>query len=333
MLKKIHWILFFLLVFGANAQDIHWSQYDYNPVFQNPANVGQFNGDYRFHANYRDQWRSVTVPFQTFSMSAEYKKFLHDRLSIGGFFFHDAAGDGVFTTVEFQPSISYMVPLTADSVHLFRGGLQFGVNHRRFDADAFTFDSQWDGFIINPSLPTNEQFVSENKTNFTIGSGVSYEFTNSKFNRTIVGLGYFNLNRPNQGFLGQDIRRERRFNFFARGEYQIIPNWHIIPSFQLNTQGTYGEFILGMQGRHVLVNNPMDYRTINFGAFIRNDDAFYLLLGMEYRSFWAGISYDINFSKLQPASRSRGGLEISVRYILEKIKKSKKTFRVCPDYI
>ena len=33
--------------------------------FSNPGNAGQFNGDVRFVANYRDQWRSVTVPFQT----------------------------------------------------------------------------------------------------------------------------------------------------------------------------------------------------------------------------------------------------------------------------
>ena len=53
----------------AEAQDIHWSQYNDNQVFQNPGNAGNFNGDYRIIANYRSQWKSVTVPFTTLSYS------------------------------------------------------------------------------------------------------------------------------------------------------------------------------------------------------------------------------------------------------------------------
>ncbi|NDE62604.1 MAG: type IX secretion system membrane protein PorP/SprF, partial [Cyclobacteriaceae bacterium] len=55
------------------AQDIHWSQFNDNPIFQNPANTGEFLGDTRFIGNFKDQWRSVSVPFQTFSVSVDRK--------------------------------------------------------------------------------------------------------------------------------------------------------------------------------------------------------------------------------------------------------------------
>ena len=60
-----------LLAFIGQAQDIHWSQFNDNPVFQNPGNTGNFNGDVRFVGNFRDQWRAVSVPYQTLSLSGE----------------------------------------------------------------------------------------------------------------------------------------------------------------------------------------------------------------------------------------------------------------------
>ena len=63
-------IIFLFATKKVSAQDIHWSQINNNPIFQNPANTGNFEGDFRFVGNYKDQWRSVTVPFTTFSISA-----------------------------------------------------------------------------------------------------------------------------------------------------------------------------------------------------------------------------------------------------------------------
>jgi hypothetical protein len=36
---------------------------------------------------------------------------------------------------------------------------------------------------------------------------------------------------------------------------------------------------------------------------------------------------------LVPASNARGGFEIAVKYILNKVKKNNLIHRVCPDYI
>ena len=316
------------------SQDIHWSQFDYNPVFQNPANVGQFNGgDYRFHANYRDQWRSVTVPFQTFSVSGEAKSILHDNLSLGAFIFNDVTGDGQFRTIEIQPSASWTFKLTPDSTHLLRVGAQVGLNYRQFNADAFTFDSQWNGTFFDPGLPTEEIFVTQRRTNATFGIGASYEFFKTKKARVTGGVGLFNINRPNQGFFGDEILRNRRFNLFAKGEYKIDLDWDILPSIQLNLQGTYRELIMGSQARYTMNDRLGEYLAVVFGGYLRGGDAAYIVGGVEWQNWWAGISYDVNFSKLYVASRARGGIEFSLRYILKTYKPDNRLFRVCPDYI
>ena len=53
----------------------------------------------------------------------------------------------------------------------------------------------------------------------------------------------------------------------------------------------------------------------------------------DYQDLFVGISYDINFSKLVPASHLRGGIEFAVRYIIRKFKPKRIIHRVCPDYI
>lgn len=315
-----------------HAQDVHFSQFDYNPVFQNPANVGQFNGDYRIHANYRDQWRSVTKPFSTFSVSGEAKN-LYKNLNIGAFIMTDVAGDGKYTTVEFQPSASYTFKLSSDSMHLFRPGLQMGINFRSINPDAFYYDEQWNGQQFDPTISHNESFLSTKKTNFAIGIGASYEFQKSKRERITVGFGAFNLNRPNQGFFGDKINREIRYQAFARAEYKIGFDWDIMPSFQFNFQGKYMEFNVGSQLRYILVDRLGVYRAIVGGIYTRAIDAAYVMVGMEYQNWWAGISYDFNYSSLTPASRVRGGIEFSVRYIIHHFKPKSIQHRICPDFI
>ena len=291
-----------------------------------------FDGDYRFHANYRDQWRSVTVPFQTLSVSAEAKN-VYKNLSVGLVLMNDVVGDGKFRTIEVVPSASYAINLSSDSSHVIRPAVQMGLNYRQFDSEAFYFDSQWNGVFFDQNLPANEVFQTERKGNFTLGIGATYEYIQSPRKRLVAGLGLLNINRPNQGFFGETIMRERRLNFFTRVHYEIGFDWDIIPSMQLNFQGTYRELIIGSQVRYILVDRLGDYKAIYFGGYLRGGDAGYLMVGMDYQNWWGGISYDLNFSKLYVASSARGGLELSLRYIIKSVKKRDIFYRVCPDYI
>ncbi len=332
---KSFWLIssLLLLVFQANAQDIHWSQFNDNPIFQNPANSGRFKGDYRFHGNYRDQWRSVSVPFSTFSVSADTRFANNPKFGLGALLFHDQAGDGKFRTVEFQVSPSYQFNIGADSIHTLRTGIQLGMNHRQVNMDKFSFDAQFDGTVYNPSLPTNEAYQTQKNTNFSVGLGMVYEWFKGERKRISGGVALFNLNKPDQGFYGTTVQRDIRFNLFAKGQFELNYDWDILPTLQLNVQGKYKELILGSSARYILINRLGEYRAVYFGAFYRNKDAGYLSAGMDYQNWYAGLSYDVNFSKLVPASNVRGGIEISVRYIITSFKPKKVIHRVCPDYI
>jgi type IX secretion system PorP/SprF family membrane protein len=318
---------FFQISFG---QDIHWSQFNDNQLFQNPGQAGHFDGDYRFIANYRDQWRSVTVPFSTLSMSADAK---FKNYGVGLLLFHDQAGDGTFRTVEVQGNFSRLLKITKDSVHTIRPGINFGMNHRQINWDALYFDSQYNGYIFDPSTATNETYQSDRKTNISIGLGSLYEWRKNERFKVLSGFGIYNLNRPNQGFYTEKIQRDIRFTIFAKGTFKINQKWDAVPSLQFNNQGKYRELLLGGSAKYYVTSNTKIYQALYGGIWYRNRDAAYLTFGYDYKDFFAGISYDINFSKLVPASNARGGLEIAVRYIIRTFKPKKIIHRVCPDYI
>jgi type IX secretion system PorP/SprF family membrane protein len=315
------------------GQDIHWSQFNDNPLFQNPANSGHFNGDYRFVGNYRDQWRSVTVPFSTLSFSADTRLRKNKNIGIGVLFFHDMVGDGKLRTIEVQGNLSYLKKITKDSVHSIRTGVNFGMNHRQVNWDQFYFDSQFNGYTYDPSLPTNETYQSDRKTNISFGIGAIYEYNQSKRKKLTTGIGFYNLNRPNQGFYGEKVQRDIRMNIFLKGLYKLDVDWDLVPGINFSIQGKYREFVIGSSLKYTLVDKAGTYRAIYAGLWYRNRDAGYISAGVDYQDWFVGLSYDVNFSKLVPASNARGGFEIAVRYILHHFKPKKVIHRVCPDFI
>lgn len=323
-------ILVFFLYQNCFGQDVHWSQFNDNQLFQNPGQAGHFDGDYRFIANYRDQWRTVTVPFSTFSMSADAK---FKDYGVGLLLSHDQAGDGKFKTVEVQGNFSRLFKITKDSVHTIRPGINFGMNHRQINWDALYFDSQYNGYIFNLSAVSNETYLNDRKTNLSIGLGSLYEWRKNERFKVLSGFGIYNLNRPNQGFYTDKIQRDIRFTIFGKGTFKINQKWDAVPSLQFNNQGKYRELLLGGSAKYYVTSNAKIYQALYGGIWYRNRDAAYLTFGYDYKDFFAGISYDINFSKLVPASRARGGIEIAVRYIIRTFKPKQIIHRVCPDYI
>lgn len=321
------------LLYSVQAQDIHWSQFNDNQIFQNPGNAGHFNGDYRIIANYRQQWKSVTIPFTTLSFSGDTRLEKNKNIGLGALFFDDVAGDGKFRTVEFQTNASYLYKLTADSVHTIRPGINIGVNHRQVNWDQYKFDNQYNGSFYDPSMPTNELYQSEKNTNISIGLGAVYEYQLSARKKITAGIGFYNLNRPNQGFYLEKVKRDIRTSIFAKGLYELNDDWDLVPSISFQVQGKYRELILGSSAKYTLINRLGQYKAVYFGAWFRNKDAGYLSAGLDYQSWFFGVSYDFNFSKLVPASNARGGIEFAARYIINRFKPKKIVHRICPDYI
>jgi type IX secretion system PorP/SprF family membrane protein len=333
MRRGIFFFFFTTYWLTFSAQDQHWSQFNDNPLFQNPGNSGHFNGDYRFVSNYRNQWKSVTTPFSTFSMSADTRLGNMKELGYGALLFHDLSGDGKLRMIEMQFNTSYLIKLNKDSTHTIRPGITIGMNHRQVNWNQLYFDNQFNGKVFDPSLPTNELFQTDRRTNFSVGIGGIYEYYKSNREKLSAGIGVYNINRPDQGFYGVKMPRDVRTNLFVKALHKMDIDWDLLPALTFSMQGKYKELMLGSSIKYTLIDRSGIYRAVYGGLWMRNRDAACLTAGIDYQSWFAAISYDINFSKLVPASNARGGIEFAVRYILNRFKPSKFIHRVCPDFI
>ncbi len=337
MIKRIHtFILSVFFLFATSyfsfAQDIHFSHLNRQPLYQNPANTGLFDGDYRFFANYKDQWRNVSVPFTTYNFGIDRRegKF---GLNYGGFFFYDQVGDGKLQTIELLTSASKFFDLKQDSSLFLSAGLQLGWNYRALNFSKFYFDNQFNGLFFDPSLATGEVFANAQKSNISIGTGAVLSWIRSKKQSYQAGISFHNLNRPNQGFFGTKINRDIRVSNFINGIYKINDEWSVLPGLGLNFQGKYRELLVGSQVQYILENQFGVFKAVDAGIWFRSKDAIITRVGYSHQSWTFALSYDTNISTLTPASRLRGGLELSIHYIFKKIPFIPCRLKRCPEFI
>lgn len=334
-MKKLVAILILFLSLFSFAQDIHFSQFYMNPIYLNPALTGDFNGEWRFTGNQRMQWKSVSRPYNTIALSAENKEeYILPGMYHAVNLFHDVAGDGNYRTIEFNLSTSYRLFLDNDSVHSITSGLQFGINHRNIDFSKLNFDNQFNGYYYDPTISNLEVFGANKKTGFNLNLGLMYAYRPSYRKEIVAGIALFNIPQMKQSLYGNDlIKRDRRFMFHAKANYDLNFEWDLQPGLFVQIQGKYKEIVFGSNIRYVMVDKKGEYLAPYAGLWFRNRDAAYMVVGLYFNDWIAGISYDFNVSKLVPASNVRGGIEFSVQYVLHLFKPTDIRHRVCPDYL
>ena len=325
--------IYFVLLFGiARGQDIHFSQFIYSPLNLNPATTGDFEGGFRFVGNGRRQWSSITVPYQTYGFSTDAHDFARlKNVGAGISLFHDNAGDSRLNTNQLNLSASYNVVLT--TTQSIRVGIQSGITQRKINNDRLTFDNQFQDERFNPDINPNESLENLGRTYANINTGLVYNVAPIGKPSLSVGISFFNINKPKQSYFDQNtIRLDRRLNFHASSVIATGKKTDLLPAFLFMKQGTFHEFNIGTSLRYNLSKNDGPYRAISGGIFTRLADAALITGGMYINKLFVGVSYDINYSALTPASNSRGGLEFAIIYIIAPPVKRMK-YKYCPDFI
>ncbi len=326
-----------LLCQCSAAQDIHFSQFNFSPLNQNPAYTNLFDGDYRFIGNYKNQWPTVPVRYNTVSLSAEMNFVTlknNDKVGGGFLFYFDKEGDSRFTSFNTDLSFSYIKSLDKNAHHFLSYGLQLGLINCSFDYTQLNFDNQWNGDVYDPNIHNNESFARTRFTVFDFGTGLAYRYQKDERTNFTIGFGAMHLNTPKESFFGDNsVVLSPRFTANTRIQMQITKRIDIVPELMYQQQQTKHEFDLGGHIKYHLALKGEHLVALNLGAYGRLADAGWLMAGIDYDNLQANLSYDMNLSGLNAASRYNGGFEISVIYILAKVKKTNKPARVCPAFL
>lgn len=335
-MKRLHLILFLILIsYRLVGQDIHFSQFPWSPLQTGAAHAGQFEGDLRLTALHRRQWAAVTVPYKTFSGSADASLNLFSEqlrsFAAGILINHDDAGDGQLRTLDVQFHFSANYPLDADSVHFIRGGAMAGFSQRSVDFNALSFDEQFNGDSWDP-LAANGENYSRNKTAwFDLGFGLGWEMKTEK-GSWHLGCAATHINRPDQGFYSTAVRRPILWQINGGAFLRLQDNLSVHPEIIWMTQEKFSALNAGAEVRLAFQKEEVKRYAVGAGLFYRVNDAVIPVIALYWSKLRLGFSYDINISSLRTVSNGRGGPEFSITYITRKIRSKPQRSVVCPVY-
>jgi len=327
--------------FNAQAQDIHFSQFFETSILRNPSLTGLFTGDYKVGALYKNQWSSISKPFQTAVLNAEARipvNEVNDYLSIGVLGYYDKAGSINLRTTSVYPAINYNKSLASDRNSYLSVGFTGGYIQRSYDPSKATFNNQYQNNVFSPDNPTGENLGNPTFSCWDLGAGITYSGSTSNEENSlnyIFGVAGYHFTRPRNSFFGNNtIRLSPRWNVNAAISKQLNATWSLQAHANIAIQGSYREIIAGtLIGWNKKEDNDAVLFVLFGGLFYRLNDAIIPTVKMRFKDFACTFSYDINTSRLRAASNLQGGYEISITKLgLINNPNREKSRTICPDF-
>ncbi len=304
------------------AQDLHFTQFFAAPHTVNPALIGGFAGDYRVGVNYRTQWVTVPVPYQTVGlfgdMSFGRKNAINNYVSIGMNLLADRAGDGQLTVLKAMASGAYHWLPSPSGNHDLTIGMQLGWVEKKVDFSRLYWDSQWNDKGFDTGLPSGEQYVNSQIGYVDAAAGITYAFQGSGRFSGFAGMAMYHLLRPKDSFYEHANRLGLRPVAFGACYLQVTDAFSLIPAFFYQTQKKASEKVMGAMVRyslHFLEGTLSGSRSFYAGMYVRPGDALIPLAGYEWNQWRFLVNYDINTSSLRAASGGFGAFELSLVYV------------------
>jgi len=310
-------LVFLCFVLVSKAQDIHFSMYNLSPLTINPANTGNYNGDWRLMGNYRSQWREISKAYNTYSIGGDMNLYpFNQNVAAGIFLVSDKSGGNLNVTKVFV-SGAYHKKIAGFKLS---AGIQPGVVIKSLDINSHTFPNQlnWNSGNFDNALPNSESFVTQRTTYFDLNAGFNVSKRIKKFEPEIGGS-FFHLTMPNESFYDQDNKLPIRQIYFGSIRYYATNKIAVVPNTVANVTTKANDWIFGLNLEYTFSKNTFFENKI-FGGFMwrkgvkRISDAAIVNVGLKYSNYTIGFSYDINVSPLKTATGSKGAYEIALIY-------------------
>ncbi len=331
-----------IAVLSAQAQDIHFTQFDMSPLTINPAFTGYHNGQWRAQAIYRNQWGTVTTPFVTtglsFDMPIAKNVGQDDYLSAGINAYSDKSGDGNLLNNTVMGAVAYHKFLGAGafpktSISL---GMQVGVAQKSLDLARLYFSDEFQngGYQIG----STQELLKNKISNFIANVGVNWgQKFNSKWSMQL-GLAANNLNQPLETFQKQKKNSDVGLGMRYNAQFGLIgyvgDRFSVRPGVLFQNQSSATEMIAGTEVNMILGDAEVKSNAskIFLGGWTRLKDALLFTGGVEFKGFRIGAGYDMTTSQLKNGA-SANSWEIGVSYIMpDPFDFARRTFFPCARF-
>jgi len=323
-----------LLGLVSDAQDIHFSQFHEAPLYRNPALAGIMHGDVRAQVVYRSQWNNIANAYKTGSFNLEYKTKAgqgDDYITWALQTYYDKSGTTDLSTTIVMPAMNYHKSISEYRNSYLSAAFMGGLVQRRFDRSKMTTNNQYDNGNDGEGLMASQYSYWDGS------AGLSFhtELGENASNNLVIGAAVHHLNKPRTSFYqSSGMSLDPKFVFSADLKMDVNQFGSVTIYTDFIKQGSYSQAIGGVfYGMKIgaLAENP-DY-ILHGGLFMRWGDAVIPTIKLDYKPFAVAVSYDINLSKLSPASNGMGGFEMSATYtgFLDKLNTSFEALK-CPRF-
>lgn len=310
-------VLAILTYLNTKSQDLHFSQFFNSPMLLNPSNTALLQtADWRAGLQYRNQWATVPVPYNTFGASAEFDMFRNSWdnawLGSGVSVWRDVAGNGHLALTRVQGSLaSHIITGEKSTVS---AGLAVTYNQRSVDFNKLTYDVQWDEFSFNKNVSNQETFSNMKTSYVGVNAGINYTYFNNDNFYVKVSMAASQLNQPVESFYGMSNKRGIRpianVDIIYKANDKII----FSPSIYYTRQKKASELVGGTLMNINAGGEVMSLKSneIILGIFYRNKDAIIGMAGYQWNQNRIMVSYDHTVSQMSVANKGMGALEIAL---------------------
>lgn len=322
--------LFFIALRQAVAQDPLFTQFNNNPSYVNPAQIGLHDG-LSVYLNSRNQWTKITSQFNTRSISID-----HDvpckNIGVGLLLMTSVEGEGRLRTNNLYYSFAKKI---VGKDFLVSFGVQPGIVQRKIDWDELQFSDQINPYNSN-LIPTANLPPAHHSTyypDFNFGFLVSWN-PSRKFKRIFsrsakrnndhiqIGAAVSHINQPNQAFYDLETKLPKRLSvnvkyFIPLGDSRRSRDNHLEPYFFWEKQGEFRSVVYGLKTNSTIAIGA-GARHLKYSMLGKEYDAVFFTA--EYRdntltrtngfSYSIGMSYDFTISNL--IGGTRGAFEASL---------------------
>jgi type IX secretion system PorP/SprF family membrane protein len=312
MKKLICMILFFVFALPSlEAQQVHFSQFYNAPLHLNPALTGNNECIIRVGGNYRDQWRTVSRPYQTYTFFADARiqpyKFKKNWFGLGLQFYGDKAGTSKMGTNDIRLTFAYHKGLLYKNKLVLSAGFSLGYVNRTINTSGLYFGNQWTGAGFDMSTPNDEPFKKATASYFDINAGILVTGIISDYVNIHAGASMDHLTTPGFSFMGSNNRIGRRTLIHAGLNAIVTPTTTLMPKVFYSTQDKTREVVFGFNVSYRPRLDP-----VYLGLWYRWKSDLIPVLGIGIKNFNLFLSYDINVSRFTVASKAQGGFEIAL---------------------
>lgn len=299
------------------SQDIHFSQFNEIQLNNNPALAGNSESTKRAGLIYRNQWNSVSTPFQSSAFFGDIKlapKLLKgDALGVGILVLNDRSGSGGLKQNHLIGMINYQKFIDTERRMLVAAGLQLGVFQKGYDPTKLNFESDYS--YATASFANNSSGQALGKTSTTspeVGLGACFTFFNERGKTSSIGFSFSHLTTPQQSFLGNDDPLKIKTTIHAKTVKRLKDNLHFYPMALVMLQKEATSYIGGGQFVYSLGRALLEQTDLKAGVFYRYSDALFFTAGLNHDNWGLNFGYDYNISELGEATKNVNAFEIAI---------------------